>query len=192
MYRKRTNEMTRMALFFALLIVTAKLVISLPLLDYLSLQIITVFLIYPFLGKKDGSIIMISYLVLGVIGLPIFASGGGFAYVFKPTFGFLLAFATLPLIQALLTQLVRQQKWSPLTRMLIINYSSLFYIHLIGIGYKLVILRLATQNFAALSSILTVTTLIDLSCDILLVFVASVVTLKMKSLLGVKASGLFN
>lgn len=49
MYRKRTNEMTRMALFFALLIVTAKLVISLPLLDYLSLQIITVFLIYPFL-----------------------------------------------------------------------------------------------------------------------------------------------
>ncbi len=31
----------------------------------------------------------ISYVILGLAGLPIFASGGGFGYVMSPTFGFL-------------------------------------------------------------------------------------------------------
>ena len=29
-------------------------------------------------------------MFLGLVGLPIFAAGGGFSYVFNPTFGFLL------------------------------------------------------------------------------------------------------
>ena len=31
----------------------------------------------------------LSYVVLGLIGLPIFAAGGGIGYVMSPTFGFL-------------------------------------------------------------------------------------------------------
>ena len=30
------------------------------------------------------------YVLLGLVGLPIFTMGGGFGYVFQPTFGFLL------------------------------------------------------------------------------------------------------
>ena len=42
------------------------------------------------LGARLGALSQALYVGLGLVGLPIFAAGGGFSYVFKPTFGFLL------------------------------------------------------------------------------------------------------
>ena len=42
------------------------------------------------LGAKLGALSQLLYVVLGLVGVPIFAAGGGFGYVFQPTFGFLL------------------------------------------------------------------------------------------------------
>lgn len=43
------------------------------------------------------------YLTLGLIGLPVFANGGGLGYVFQPSFGFLVSFAvSAPALSALL------------------------------------------------------------------------------------------
>lgn len=33
------------------------------------------------------------YIVLGLMGLPVFAEGGGLAYVLKPSFGYIIGFA---------------------------------------------------------------------------------------------------
>ena len=177
MYTNR-RDITMMAMMMALLIITAKLVIPLPLFDYLSLQIITIYLIYPLLGTKYGLIVTFSYLILGLIGLPIFASGGGIFY-----FGFLLSFATFPLIQAALSKLFWRKKWFPLKKILIINYSGLLYLYLIGLLYKCLILFFYLKETNVLYSVLAVSTLIDLSCDILLVFVASLLTYKLLPLI---------
>ncbi|MEQ7188930.1 biotin transporter BioY [Enterococcus hirae] len=182
MYTNR-RDITMMTMMMALLIITAKLVIPLPLFDYLSLQIITIYLIYPLLGTKYGLIVTFSYLILGLIGLPIFASGGGIFYIFKPSFGFLLSFATFPLIQAALSKLFWRKKWLPLKKILIINYSGLFYLYLIGLLYKCLILFFYLKETNVLYSVLAVSTLIDLSCDILLVFVASLLTYKLLPLI---------
>ncbi|MFL0552945.1 biotin transporter BioY [Enterococcus hirae] len=182
MYTNR-RDITMMAMMMALLIITAKLVIPLPLFDYLSLQIITIYLIYPLLGTKYGLIVTFSYLILGLIGLPIFASGGGIFYIFKPSFGFLLSFATFPLIQATLSKLFWRRKWLPLKKILIINYSGLLYLYLIGLLYKRLILFFYLKETNVLYSVLAVSTLIDLSCDILLVFVASLLTYKLLPLI---------
>ncbi|EMF0059740.1 biotin transporter BioY [Enterococcus hirae] len=182
MYTNR-RDITMMAMMMALLIITAKLVIPLPLFDYLSLQIITIYLIYPLLGTKYGLIVTFSYLILGLIGLPIFASGGGIFYIFKPSFDFLLSFATFPLIQAALSKLFWRKKWLPLKKILIINYSGLFYLYLIGLLYKCLILFFYLKETNVLYSVLAVSTLIDLSCDILLVFVASLLTYKLLPLI---------
>ena len=182
MYTNR-RDITMMAMMMALLIITAKLVIPLPLFDYLSLQIITIYLIYPLLGTKYGLIVTFSYLILGLIGLPIFASGGGIFYIFKPSFGFLLSFATFPLIQATLSKLFWRRKWLPLKKILIINYSGLRYLYLIGLLYKCLILFFYLKETNVLYSVLAVSTLIDLSCDILLVFVASLLTYKLLPLI---------
>ena len=42
------------------------------------------------LGARLGALSQALYVGLGLLGLPVFAAGGGFGYVFYPTFGFLL------------------------------------------------------------------------------------------------------
>ena len=42
------------------------------------------------LGAKLGALSQLLYVALGLVGVPIFAAGGGFGYIFNPTFGFLL------------------------------------------------------------------------------------------------------
>ncbi|EGO7558699.1 biotin transporter BioY, partial [Enterococcus faecalis] len=181
MYRK-SQMIARMSLMLALLIITARLVIPLPLFDYLSLQIITVYLIYPTLGMKNGLIVTCSYLILGIIGLPIFASGGGYAYIFKPTFGFLLAFVTLPIIQSFISNKFNNGIYSSFKKNAIINICCLLYIYLIGIIYKILILSFYTNNVTSLSILISITTLIDFSFDLLLVLITSLIMLKLNQL----------
>lgn len=42
------------------------------------------------LGAKWGAVSQAAYVILGLVGLPIFTMGGGIGYVFQPSFGFLL------------------------------------------------------------------------------------------------------
>ncbi len=42
------------------------------------------------LGARWGAVSQAAYVLLGLVGLPIFTQGGGFSYVLQPTFGFLL------------------------------------------------------------------------------------------------------
>ena len=44
------------------------------------------------LGGRLGAISVGAYAVLGLLGLPIFTEGGGFWYLLKPSFGYILGF----------------------------------------------------------------------------------------------------
>ncbi len=44
------------------------------------------------LGPKLAALSVIVYLCIGLIGVPVFAAGGGPAYILRPGFGFLLGF----------------------------------------------------------------------------------------------------
>ncbi len=72
---------------------------------------------------------------------------------------------------------------APIKKILIINYSGLLYLYLIGLLYKCLILFFYLKETNVLYSVLAVSTLIDLSCDILLVFVASLLTYKLLPLI---------
>jgi len=58
----------------------------------ISLQTLFVLLSGVTLGPRLGPAAMGTYLVLGLIGLPVFTSGGGPGYLLSPTFGYLLGF----------------------------------------------------------------------------------------------------
>jgi len=58
----------------------------------ITLQTFFVIMSGNILGFKFGSISQILYLALGMLGIPIFAYGGGPGYVFQPTFGYLLGY----------------------------------------------------------------------------------------------------
>jgi len=63
------------------------------------------------LGPKLGALSMTVYLLVGLTGIPVFASPpyGGFTYIFKPTFGFLVSFV----VGAYVAGLVVHKKENP-------------------------------------------------------------------------------
>ena len=80
--------------FIALMIVSAFISIPITPSVAFTLQCLVTNMCCLLLGKKWGTCSVILYIVLGLLGLPIFAGGGGgFAYVLKPSFGFLIGMA---------------------------------------------------------------------------------------------------
>ena len=58
----------------------------------MTLQTLAVFLIAATYGRNLAVATVIAYLVEGAIGLPVFATGGGLAYMTGPTGGYLAGF----------------------------------------------------------------------------------------------------
>lgn len=92
--KKKVNILMHVmcALFAALIAVGAFIQIPLPHLDYFTLQFLFVVLSGMILGSKYGAVSVAVYVLLGLVGVPIFAAGGGITYVLRPSFGYLLAF----------------------------------------------------------------------------------------------------
>ncbi|HHS13875.1 MAG TPA: biotin transporter BioY [bacterium] len=57
-----------------------------------TLQTLFVYLSGDLLGNRRGFISQVLFLMLGLIGVPVFSMGGGLGYIFQPTFGYLLGF----------------------------------------------------------------------------------------------------
>jgi len=87
----RNKIIISIGLFTALTTIGAYIKIPLPHVP-VTLQTFFVIMSGNLLGYKHGSISQVSYLVLGLIGLPIFAYGGGPGYIFQPSFGYLLGY----------------------------------------------------------------------------------------------------
>lgn len=85
----KTKEMILTALFAALTAVGAFIRIPLGI-STITLQFLFTALAGVLLGAKLGALSQAIYVLLGLAGVPIFASGGGLQYVFNPTFGFLV------------------------------------------------------------------------------------------------------
>ncbi len=79
------------SLFAALTAVAAFIKIPLPYIP-LTLQTLVVFLAADLLGPFYATMSQVIYLTIGLMGLPLFANGGGLGYIFQPTFGYLVGF----------------------------------------------------------------------------------------------------
>lgn len=94
-----TNKVQRIAIIAiaaAFMAISSQLTIPLPLVP-LTLQTLSVGIIATVLKPVDSLFSILVYLVLGAIGLPVFAGGAaGFGVILGPTGGFLIGF----LIQA--------------------------------------------------------------------------------------------
>ena len=72
-----------------------------------TLQDFFVLLSGSLLGPRFGPLSQIIYLIIGLIGLPVFSQGGGPGYIFQPTFGYLLAF---PVASFIIGKIVHNKK----------------------------------------------------------------------------------
>ena len=90
--RSRTKKLALCALFAALLVLSGFIRSPLPP-TVITLQLQVALLAGVLLGGEWGCVSVLVYAALGLLGLPVFAGGGGFGYVLQPTFGYILGFA---------------------------------------------------------------------------------------------------
>jgi biotin transport system substrate-specific component len=89
--RIKPRQAALVALFAALTAFGAFVRVPLPAVP-LTLQTAAVLLSGILLGPRLGSLSQLVYLVIGLMGAPVFAQGGGPGYVLNPTFGYLFGF----------------------------------------------------------------------------------------------------
>lgn len=85
-----TNKVYKLAFFIlGIILLSVSSKVKIPFYPVpMTLQTFVVYFIAASMGIV-GFYSTLSYVFLGLIGLPIFAAGGGFAYIMSPTFGFL-------------------------------------------------------------------------------------------------------
>lgn len=138
MKKTRTLDIVMCALFTALIAVGAYIKIPLPYVP-ITLQVFFVVLAGLLLGAKLGAAASLAYLVIGLVGVPIFTEGGGPGYIFKPSFGYIIGFV----IGAFVIGLIAHKKKSPgYGRLLVACFVGLLIIYLIGMVYVYLIKNL--------------------------------------------------
>ncbi|MDR6120479.1 biotin transport system substrate-specific component [Bacillus sp. SLBN-46] len=93
----RALDLTLSAMFVALMAIGANISTIAPFLHVggvpITLQTFFAILAGAILGSRLGSIAMTVYMLVGLVGVPVFADfSGGLSILIKPTFGFILSY----------------------------------------------------------------------------------------------------
>lgn len=100
-----TGDLCRIALFTALIAAGAFIKIPTPLVP-ITLQLGFVVLAGMLLGPVNGTLSVVLYILIGLSGIHVFSQGGGPAYIFMPTFGYIIGFLPGAWISGKLSQIL--------------------------------------------------------------------------------------
>jgi biotin transport system substrate-specific component len=140
----------------------------------ITLQVLFVLLSGGLLGPKWGPVSMGLYLLLGLVGLPVFAGGtSGIGHLLGPTGGYMVGFVLSSFVVGLMMTRTRSLPW-----VLLAMVVALMTIYGLGICW----LSLAARM--PLSRALAVGLLPFLPADALKVVIAALVVSRMGTLLG--------
>lgn len=136
------RELTMMALFAALLCVSAYISIPLPFpgAPHLTLQNFMVLLIALLFPLEQSFLIVLVWLLLGIVGVPVFIGGkASIGYLLQPWGGYTIVF----LVISIVLPLIRGKKYnrirytiSGIVGALLIDFLGMLYLHFYpGSGY---------------------------------------------------------
>lgn len=172
-----TLELVLCGLFTALTAVGAFIQIPVPGMDYFTLQFFFVLMAGMLLGSKLGAFSVAAYVFIGLVGVPIFAAGGGITYVLRPSFGYLLGFILTAFVTGKLVEILKVEG---LKKYLIAAFAGLVVCYLLGLTYKYFMLNLYIGEKTPVWLVLLDCFPLDLPGDVLLSVLASLCGKRLK------------
>lgn len=118
-------------IFVPLIVAGAMIRIPIPVVPF-TLQLLFTMLAGLLLGGKLGGVSVCIYIALGLMGLPVFAQGGGPAYVLQPSFGYIIGFAAAAYVTGTIANKVQAPGFG---RLLAANFAGLGIVYAAGMVY---------------------------------------------------------
>lgn len=118
MSKLKTSDLVYIALTAAIIAICSW--ISIPSAVPFTLQTFAVFIALLLLGGKRGTLAILAYILLGVIGIPVFAGfTGGIGILLGSTGGYIIGFLLTGLIYWVMTKFFGEKIWVKITAMLL-------------------------------------------------------------------------
>ena len=174
----KSQSVVMCALFTVLIAVGAFIRIPLPL--PITFQLFFVVLSGLLLGSRRGAVSCILYMIIGLMGVPVFTQGGGISYVFQPSFGYIIGFIFASFFAGLM---VENKKTPTLKRMLAASFVGLLTAYSVGMVYYYIVCRFVLDINLGIGLLLIRCVLLTAPCDIALSFAAVFLSRKLKRFL---------
>ena len=179
----KTKGVIYCGLFTALIAVGAFIKIPIPVVPF-TLQYLFTMLAGLLLGSRLGTVSVLSYMLLGLAGLPIFSEGGGLWYVFKPSFGYIIGFA----VAAYVNGKIANAKTHPSYRRLLgANFLGLFIVYAVGMIYYYIICNFVINTPIAAGPLFLYCFVLAVPGDIALSILGAVVAKRVRPVLAYEA-----
>lgn len=179
----KTKGVIYCGLFTALIAVGAFIKIPISVVPF-TLQYLFTMLAGLLLGSRLGTLSVLSYMLLGLAGLPIFSEGGGLWYVFKPSFGYIIGFAVGTFVTGWIAEHMEKKT---VARYLLANLAGLFFVYAIGMIYYYIICNFVIDTPIAVGPLFLYCFVLAVPGDIALSFLGAVVAKRVRPVLGYEA-----
>lgn len=151
------REITLAGLFAAITCVLTIVSIPLPFTPVpITLQVFGVVIAGAILGAKLGFLSQLTYLLIGLIGLPVYSNyGSGPAKLFGPTGGFIFGFVVAAFIIGLIIDKTSFLKTNMLIKYIIILFSmfiGVFIIYTLGVAQLMFVLNVSLKSAIAMGA----------------------------------------
>lgn len=163
MNTKKTKNLVLCGMFVALIAIGARISIPIPVVP-ITLQTMFTVLAGLLLGGRWGFVSVCIYIALGLLGLPMFVSGGGLGYVFSPTFGYLIGFALGTYVTGTIAYKVKNISF---LNILLASLAGIAIVYICGMIYFYIIRNFYMDNPIGLWSLFVYCFLLTIPGDII-------------------------
>lgn len=172
--------MTYCAIFVVLIIVGAYIKVPVPVVPF-TLQFFFTTMAGMLLGRKLGTLSVIIYTLLGLLGIPVFTSGGGIGYIFVPSFGYIIGFIAGTYVTGLIIEKISA---TGIYKYVIAAFAGLSIVYAMGMVYYYIIANYVIGNPIGIKALILYCFLLAVPGDIVLCILSAVAAPKIKRCLN--------
>ncbi len=142
----KTKTITQTALFTAIMIICSQITIPTGLVPF-SMSIFAIYLTGLTLERNQAVIAIVVYILLGIVGLPVFAGfGSGIGKIMGPTGGFIIAYPIMAFIVSAVAKngkLISHITALALSTIVCYVLGTLWYAYVLGVEIQTALLTVA-------------------------------------------------